>query len=118
MTDFGWEIYPEGIYNILKDLRRFKKPIYIMENGLADAADAKRAKFIVDHLRQVHRAIEEGEDIRGYFHWSLMDNFEWAEGYTMKFGLYSVDRETFERKPRPSVSVYAEIAKNNGITIN
>jgi beta-glucosidase len=118
VTDFGWEIYPEGIYNILKDLRRFKKPIYIMENGLADAADAKRAKFIVDHLRQVHRAIEEGEDIRGYFHWSLMDNFEWAEGYTMKFGLYSVDRETFERKPRPSVSVYAEIAKNNGITIN
>jgi beta-glucosidase len=117
VTDFGWEIYPEGIYNILKDLRRFNKPIYIMENGLADAADAKRSKFIINHLHYVHRAIEEGEDIRGYFHWSLMDNFEWAEGYTMKFGLYSVDRETFVRTPRPSAAVYAEICKNNGIPL-
>jgi beta-glucosidase len=117
VTDFGWEIYPEGIYNILKDLRRFKKPIYIMENGIADAADAKRAKFIVDHLRYVHKAIEEGEDIRGYFHWSLMDNFEWAAGYTMKFGLYSVDRETFKRTPRPSAAVYAEIIKENGVPL-
>jgi beta-glucosidase len=117
VTDFGWEIYPEGIYNILKDLRRFKKPIYIMENGIADATDAKRAKFIVDHLRYVHKAIEEGEDIRGYFHWSLLDNFEWAAGYTMKFGLYSVDRETFERKARPSAAVYSQIVKENGIPL-
>jgi beta-glucosidase len=115
VTDFGWEIFPEGIYNVLKDLRRFKRPIYIMENGLADAADTKRAKFIVDHLRQVHRAIEEGEDVRGYFHWSLMDNFEWAAGYTMKFGLYAIDHQTFKRTPRPSAAVYAEICKNNGI---
>jgi beta-glucosidase len=118
VTDFGWEIYPEGIYNILKLLRKFKKPIYIMENGIADAVDAKRAKFIVDHLRYVHKAIEEGEDIRGYFHWSLLDNFEWAAGYEMKFGLYSVDRETFERTARPSAAVYAEICKNNGIKID
>jgi len=82
-----------------------------MENGIADAADAKRAKFIVDHLRYVHKAIEEGEDIRGYFHWSLMDNFEWAEGYTMKFGLYSVDRENFKRTPRPSAAVYAAVTR-------
>jgi beta-glucosidase len=115
VTDFGWEIYPEGIYNILKDLRRFKKPIYIMENGLADAADAKREKFIIDHLRYVHKAIEEGEDVRGYFHWSLLDNFEWAAGWGMKFGFYEVDRETFERKPRPSVRTYAEICLNNGV---
>jgi beta-glucosidase len=88
-----------------------------MENGIADVADGKRAKFIVDHLRYVHKAIEEGEDIRGYFHWSLMDNFEWAAGYPMKFGLYSVDRETFARTSRPSAKVYADIAKNNGIII-
>jgi beta-glucosidase len=115
VTDFGWEICPEGIYNILKDLRRFNKPIYIMENGIADAADAKRGKFIVDHLRFVHKAIEEGEDIRGYFHWSLMDNFEWAAGWTMKFGLYSVDRTTFARTPRPSARLYAEICRTNQI---
>jgi beta-glucosidase len=118
VTDFGWEIFPEGVYNILKDLRRFRRPIYIMENGIADADDAKRGKFIIEHLRHVHRAIEEGEDIRGYFHWSLLDNFEWAEGYTMKFGLYAVDRETFVRTPRASARIYAEICKNNGIKIN
>jgi|WetSurMetagenome_2_1015567.scaffolds.fasta_scaffold03531_9 beta-glucosidase len=117
VSDFGWEIYPLGIYEVLKKLRRFKRPIYIMENGLADATDAKRAKFIIDHLRYVHQAIEGGEDVRGYFHWSLMDNFEWAAGYAMKFGLYSVDRETFARSPRPSAAVYAEICKNNGIKI-
>ncbi|MDD5527939.1 MAG: glycoside hydrolase family 1 protein [Patescibacteria group bacterium] len=117
VTDFGWEIYPEGIYNILKDLRRFKKPIYIMENGIADAADAKRGKFIIDHLRYVHEAIEEGEDIRGYFHWSLLDNFEWAAGWTMKFGLYSLNRETCERKARPSAAVYAEICQTNQLKI-
>ncbi|HTX86873.1 MAG TPA: glycoside hydrolase family 1 protein [Candidatus Nanoarchaeia archaeon] len=117
VTDSGWEIYPRGIYNILQDLRRFKKPIYIMENGIADAADAKRGKFIIDHLRYVHRAIEEGEDIRGYFYWSLLDNFEWAEGYAMKFGLYSVDRQTFQRAPRPSAATYAEICRTNQIRI-
>jgi len=116
VSDRGWEIYPKGIYNILKALRRFKRPIYIMENGIADAADTKRAKFIADHLRYVHKAIEEGEDIRGYFYWSLMDNFEWEEGFTKKFGLYAVDRETFARTPRPSAAVYAEICKNNGIS--
>jgi beta-glucosidase len=118
VNDFGWEIYPEGIYGILKDLRRFKKPIYIMENGIADAADTKREKFIVDHLRFVHQAIEEGEDIRGYFHWSLLDNFEWAAGYTMKFGLYSLDRATFKRTPRPSAAAYAEICRTNQIRIS
>jgi beta-glucosidase len=117
VTDIGWEIYPEGIYNILKDLRRFKRPIYIMENGIADATDAKRAKFIVDHLRYVHKAIEEGEDIRGYFYWSLLDNFEWADGYAMKFGLYAVDRQNFKRTPRGSAAVYAEICRSNEVGV-
>jgi beta-glucosidase len=115
VSDFGWEIHPEGIYNVLKKLRRFKKPIYIMENGIADAADIKRGKFIVDHLRYVHKAIEEGVDVRGYFYWSLLDNFEWAAGWTMKFGLYSVDRRTFKRSPRPSASLYAEICRTNQV---
>jgi beta-glucosidase len=117
VTDRGWEIYPQGIYNVLKRLRKFKKPMYIMENGIADAADAKRGKFITDHLRWVHRAIEEGADVRGYFYWSLLDNFEWEEGFVKKFGLYSVDRETFQRTPRPSAAVYARIAKENGISL-
>ena len=86
-----------------------------MENGLADSGDKYRAEFIKDHLKYVHQAIKEGMDVKGYFHWSLLDNFEWAAGWKSKFGLYEVDRETFERKPRPSAKVYADICKNNRV---
>lgn len=114
-TDFGWEIYPEGIYHVLKKYQKFGKPLYILENGIADEKDLQRADFIRDHLRFIHKAINEGADIRGYFHWSLLDNFEWAEGYTMKFGLCEVNRKTFERKPRGSADVYSKICKNNSL---
>lgn len=113
ITDMGWEIYPEGIYHVIKYLSYFKKPIYVMENGLADADDSRRSDFIVNHLRYVHKAITEGADVRGYFHWSLLDNFEWAAGWEPKFGFYEVDRKTFVRKPRPSVDIYKQICKNN-----
>ena len=113
VTDLGWEIYPKGIYHVLKYLNIFNKPIYIMENGLADKDDRNRADFIRDHLSFIHQAIEEGIDVRGYFYWSLLDNFEWAEGWVPKFGLYEVDRITQKRKIRPSAKVYAEICKNN-----
>ena len=118
VTDMGWEIYPAGIYQVLKNYSKFKKPLFIMENGLADASDQKREKFIIDHLSYVHRALEDGVDVRGYFHWSLLDNFEWSSGFGPKFGLYSVDRKTFARKPRPSAKVYAEICKNNEVRVN
>ncbi|MEK7067671.1 MAG: family 1 glycosylhydrolase, partial [Patescibacteria group bacterium] len=99
---------------VLKELREYQLPVYILENGLADAADARRADFIRDHLRYVRQAISEGIDVRGYFHWSLLDNFEWADGFEPKFGLYQVDFKTFKRTARPSAKVYAEICKNNG----
>src|SRR3989338_8022333 len=117
VTDMGWEIYPAGIYQVLKNYHKFKKPLYIMENGLADAADKQRVKFIADHLKYVHQAIREGIDVKGYFHWSLMDNFEWALGFEPKFGLYAVDRKTLARTPRPSARVYGEICKNNQVRI-
>ncbi|MFH1427178.1 MAG: glycoside hydrolase family 1 protein [Patescibacteria group bacterium] len=113
VTDMGWEIYPNGIYFVLKYLKKFKKPIFIMENGLANADDSKRQKFIVEHLKYIHRAIKEGVDVRGYFYWSLMDNFEWADGWAPKFGLYEMDRKTFKRTARPSAKAYAEICKKN-----
>jgi len=117
-TDMGWEIRPEGIYNVLKDLERYKKPIYITENGLADAKDTKRAKFIIDHLKWIRKAIEEGIDVRGYFHWSLIDNFEWDKGFEPRFGLVEVDyKNNLKRIPRPSSKVYAEICKNSAINI-
>jgi beta-glucosidase len=116
-NDFGWEIYPEGIYHVLKAYSAFKMPILILENGTSDADDDHRARFIVEHLKYVHKAIAEGADVRGYFYWSLLDNFEWADGYGQKFGLYEVNRKTFERKPRPSAEFYADICKNNGVMI-
>ena len=117
INDMNWEIYPKGIYNALKRLNRYGVPILITENGVADAEDKYRADFIKEHLRYLHKAISEGVDVRGYFHWSLLDNFEWAWGWEPKFGLYTVDRETFKRTPRPSAKIYKEICKNNAIKI-
>jgi len=112
-TDVGWEIYPEGLYRVLMELKDRGLPIYITENGLADARDEKRADYIRDHLEAVWRAIQEGVDVRGYFHWSLLDNFEWARGFGPRFGLVETDYRTMRRKIRPSARVYAEIARRN-----
>ncbi len=117
VNDMGWEIYPEGIYPLLKYIKKYNKPIYITENGTADADDNHRAKFILDTLKNIHQAISEGVDVRGYFYWSLLDNFEWAHGWEPKFGLYAVDLKTFERRQRPSVSLYADICQNKRIMI-
>jgi len=117
LTDMSWEIYPKGFYHVLKGLKQYKKPIYITENGLADARDEKRSKFITEHLEWTHKAIGEGVDVRGYFHWSLLDNFEWDKGFGPRFGLIEVDYETFKRTPRPSFRYYAEICKNNAVKI-
>ncbi len=116
-TDLGWKIYPEGMYYFLKDLRKYNLPIYITENGLADAADKKREKFIKEHLFWVHKAIKDGVDVRGYFHWSLLDNFEFVEvrGFWPRFGLVEVDYKTMERKIRLSAYEYAKICKNNAL---
>jgi len=116
-TDMGWEIYPEGIYHVLRYLAKFNKPILILENGLADKDDKYRAGFIKEHLYWIHKAIKDNVDVRGYFYWSLLDNFEWAGGYGPKFGLHEVDRKTFERTPRPSAKVYAKICTNNAVEI-
>ena len=113
VSDLGWEIYPEGIYHVLKKLRRYNKPIYITENGLADKNDSKRADFIKNHLFWIHKAIKEKIDVKGYFYWSLLDNFEWDKGFWPKFGLIEVNYKTMERKIRPSAFVYARICKSN-----
>lgn len=117
INDRGWEIYPEGIYYVLKRYIKFKKPMLILENGTADKEDNHRADFIKEHLYYMHKAIKEGADVHGYFYWSLLDNFEWAEGFWPKFGLHSVNRKTFERTARPSAAVYAEICKANKVRL-
>lgn len=116
-TDMGWEIYPEGMYHVLKQLKKYDLPIYITENGLADAKDEKREEFIVRHLRWAHEAIQEGIDVRGYFYWSLLDNFEWDKGYWPRFGLVEVNYDTLERKIRPSAWKYKKIIEDNAIEV-
>lgn len=115
VSDLGWELYPEGIYHVLKELKKFKKPVYITEHGLADKNDKHRAWYLAESLRFVHKAIKDGVDVKGYFHWSLLDNFEWADGFFPRFGLYEVDYTTFKRTPRASVAVYGNICKNNSL---
>ncbi|MCX6765800.1 MAG: glycoside hydrolase family 1 protein [Candidatus Moranbacteria bacterium] len=117
VNDLNWEIYPEGLYHVLKWLKEYNLPIYVTENGLADA-DEKRADFIKNHLQWIKKAIDEGADVRGYFYWSLMDNFEWDKGFWPRFGLVEIDYQTLERKPRKSFYAYEEIIKNNGLITN
>lgn len=109
-SNSGWEIYPEGMLEALKAMKRYERPLYITENGTADAKDALRPKFIIDHLKTLDKAINEKKiDIRGYLHWSLTDNYEWAKGFSMKFGLYSVDLKTKKRRERKSALIYKRI---------
>jgi len=115
ISDMGTELYPEAIYHTLSDLKRYHKPIYITENGLADAHDSQREWFIRESLGWVHKALGAGIDVRGYFHWSLLDNFEWDKGFWPRFGLVEVDRTTLERKIRPSALAYKKIIEANGL---
>lgn len=117
-NDLGWEIYPTSLYHALIDLKKYNKPIYITENGLADAKDKKRFWYIYTMVKEVHQAIQDGVDVKGYLHWSLMDNFEWADGYWPRFGLIEIDYNTLKRKPRESAFFYKDICINNGITKN
>lgn len=112
MSDGGYgEIYPEGLYRVLQRARAYGRPLYVTENGLPDADDDRRPAFILDHLRQLSRAVQAGCDVRGYFHWTLVDNFEWADGWTLRFGLIALDPATQARTPRPSAEVYAGICR-------
>ena len=113
MEEMNWEIYPEGIYHTINQLKKFKKPIFITENGIADAKDVVRERFIKEHLRWVWQAIQDGADVRGYLYWSLLDNFEFDHGYKPRFGLIEIDYATLERKIRPSAYEYAKICLTN-----
>lgn len=115
VTDMGWEIYPQGMFEVIMDFSDYKKPIYIAEAGIASTNDDRRCRFLIGYLQEIYHAISTGADVKGFFHWSLIDNFEWADGYTPRFGLIEVDYKTQKRTPRLSAYLYKEIIKHNGI---
>lgn len=112
-TDFGWEYYPQSLYHAAIELKKYNKPIYITENGIADHDDDLRPRFIEESLTALYQAIQDGAPVRGYLYWSLLDNFEWDKGYWLKFGLVAVDRTTQKRTIRDSARMYGEIARTN-----
>lgn len=116
-NDLGWDIYPQGIYRICKDYySKYKVPIYITENGICDADDDQRARYIYDHLAQVAKLRAEGIPVERYYHWTLMDNFEWVEGESARFGLIHCDFETQQRTIRNSGRFYGEICREKAVT--
>jgi len=114
-TDMDWNFAPENIYDALMMLKKYRKPIYISEAGVADAKDTGRAEYITRQIEGTLKAINDGVDVRSHIYWSLLDNYEWALGFEKRFGLIEVDYQTLERKIRPSAYVYKQIIENNGL---
>lgn len=135
ISDLGWETYPQGLYDLLvRDLKRYRydgkgnlREIYITENGHANIYEADltdgdwsledtgRVKYLVSHLNSLYRAITDGANVKGYLHWSLLDNFEWAEGLRARFGLVRVSYPTLKRTLRRSAHIYKQIAEKNAL---
>jgi beta-glucosidase len=122
----GWEVFPEGLYNLLNRIHFDYQPpkLYITENGASysdgpdDAGhidDRRRLDYLRQHFTAAHRAIQNGVPLAGYFVWSMMDNFEWAKGYAQRFGIVWVDYETLERIPKASALWYKDLIARNGL---
>lgn len=111
LSDAGVEVYPEGLLRLIRRVwQRYELPIYVTENGVADTQGNLRSDYLRSHLYAVSRAIDEGIPVNGYFHWSLIDNFEWSGGFDHRFGLYRVDFDSLQRSPGPSVDEFRRLA--------
>jgi len=117
VTDLGWEIHPRGLEEALVRVGALGRPVLVTEHGFADAKDQFRPRALVAGVTHMARAIARGVPVRGYFHWSLIDNFEWSDGFGPRFGLYGVDFAGAERRRerRRSADVYARIARAGGV---
>jgi beta-glucosidase len=112
-TDMNWDIYPHGLRQVLNQLKPYKLPVYITENGTGDSKDVNKSRYLGEHLWEVSNAIRDGVDVRGYFYWSLTDNFEWDRGFCPRFGLFQIDyaSPTKTRKPTRAVALFKQIAE-------
>jgi beta-glucosidase len=114
-NSLGWEVYPQGIYDVLAEVKEYRLPVFILENGICTADDRLRWEFIKQHLVKVHEAIQSGVPVIGYTYWSLMDNFEWDKGFIPRFGLIDVDYQTGIRTIRESARNYSAVCAANGL---
>jgi beta-glucosidase len=114
-NDLGWEIYPQGLTDLLVRVSNeyTKLPIYVTENGMSEDNDERRVAFYGEHLKAVKAAQDKGADVRGYFAWSLLDNYEWAQGYSSRFGIVHVDYETQKRTPKGSYRAFQGMLHNS-----
>jgi beta-glucosidase len=112
LTDLGWEIHPRGLDKVLRHASSLGVPLIITENGIATNDSQKKIKFMRGHIEQVEKCLRDGMDIRGYFYWSLIDNYEWLQGLDARFGLYRVDFDTMERKPTSAAAYYSYLIKS------
>lgn len=110
-NDLGWELVPEALYLAVKQAARYGFPVIVTETGLADRSDISRQKYLKWNFDALRRLMAEKEDVFGYIHWSLTDNFEWAFGLEPRFGLVDINYKTLDRDPRPSLSVYADLIR-------
>jgi beta-glucosidase len=111
LTDTGWEVHPEGFGRVLRQAESLGRPILVTENGIATRNDGVRRDFLREHALVLRHRLEAGAPIEGYFYWSLLDNFEWLEGFRPRFGLFEVDYATFTRRRRPSADVFADLGR-------
>lgn len=112
LTDMGWEIHPNGLERVLKYASRLNVPLIITENGIATRDCQRKIKFMRRHVDVVEKCRQKGMDIRGYFYWSLIDNYEWLQGLDARFGLYTVDFQTLERRPTNAAAYYSYLIKS------
>jgi beta-glucosidase len=112
LTDLGWEIHPEGLCKVLREASVLGVPLIITENGIATRDSQKKIDYLKRHVDALQRCLDGGLDVRGYFYWSLIDNYEWLQGLDAQFGLYRVDFKTLQRKPTAAASYYSYIIKS------
>jgi len=112
LTDMGWEIHPRGLEKVLRYASKLSIPLIVTENGIATRNDREKIRFMRSHVDTVERCIRKGMDVRGYFYWSLIDNYEWLQGLDARFGLYQVDFKTLERKPTNAATYYSYLIKS------
>ncbi len=114
VSSMGYEFWPQSLEVAVRHAAEIAQaPVYVTENGLGHDDDARRVAYVQSALEGVGRCLDDGIDVRGYFYWSLLDNFEWALGYAPRFGIVSVDRATFARTPKPSAAWLGGIARAN-----